>query len=52
MDEETINDDLCCASFSKEDMSRFLITARDLTARDLLPRSPEDLRTQTIRGGK
>jgi hypothetical protein len=33
-----------CASFSKENQSRFLITARDI-----LPRGPEDLRTQTIR---
>ncbi len=34
-------------SLSKEYMSRFIITARDI-----LPRSPEDLRTHTIRGGK
>ncbi len=33
-----------CASFSKENLSRFIITARDI-----LPRSPEDLRTHTIR---
>ncbi len=33
-----------CASFSKDHLSRFLITARDI-----LPRSPEDLRTHTIR---
>jgi len=33
-----------CASFSKENLSRFLITARDI-----LPRSPEDWRTHTMR---
>ncbi len=33
-----------CASFSKDHLSRFLITARDI-----LPRSPEDLRTHLIR---
>jgi filamentous hemagglutinin family protein len=36
-----------CASFSKENLSRFIITARDI-----LPRCPEDLRTQTIRLGR
>jgi len=33
-----------CASFSKDNLSRFLITARDI-----LPHSPEDLRTYTMR---
>jgi hypothetical protein len=33
-----------CAPFSKENLSRFIITARDI-----LPRSPEDLRTHSLR---
>lgn len=33
-----------CATFSKENLSRFIITARDI-----LPRSPEDLRTHSLR---
>jgi lipopolysaccharide export system protein LptA len=33
-----------CAAFSKENLSRFIITARDI-----LPRSPEDWRTHSLR---
>jgi hypothetical protein len=33
-----------CSSFSKENLSRFIITARDI-----LPRSPEDWRTHSLR---